>query len=365
SAREPDELAHRTAVGRALLALGRYREAVRVLVAVVEADPDLLWGWITLAETYRQQRRLPEWKHAVVRAGTLNPEHPAVLVQTGDVAAVLDHDPVRAISNYERALTANPRWFPAHIALGVLAWQGRRLEVAEDHLVRAADIAPWSGIALGMLARFRSETGRGEVALEALEQEALELPYGGLAAHLGRACYAVFDDNDRAVRLLEVATGAAPEDAGTHHDLARAYHAVGRFEDAVRSARRAVALSPDLAEAWILLGRSCVVLDRHPEAIEALERGLTRFPDDPLARGSYAIALAGAGDPRRAIDEYEKALAIVPDEGSLLYNLASTLYEIGDIERARPVAERARQHLPPDDPYLAELLRLLDQERPG
>lgn len=359
--REPGDLQHQIVLGRTLIRLGRFRDAVRVLEAVVSADVDLLWGWLALAEAYYGQRRLPDWKRAVGRASALSPDHPAVLVQDSNLAFLVDGDLARALADCERALAVNPRWFAAYIARGVLAWNGKHLDLAEQALTQATQIAPWSGDALGVLAQFRGETGRGKVPLDVLEAKAMELPYGGLAGRLGRVCHDVFDDDERAVRLLEVAARCAPEDADTHYYLASSYHAVGRYEDTIRAATAAVRLLPNFGEAWIILGRACVMLDRYPEAAAALERGLERFPDDLLARACYAMALAGMGEKRRAITEYETALVLRPDEGSVLYNLASTLLDVGDLAQACSVAERARRHLPADDPDLAELQQRLDR----
>src|SRR5512146_1622146 len=50
--------------------------------------------------------------------------------------------------------------------------------------------------------------------------------------------------NYRAIAMLERATGVAPDDPITRHNLGRAYESVGRVEDAIAALERSVQLRP-------------------------------------------------------------------------------------------------------------------------
>lgn len=65
-----------------------------------------------------------------------------------------------------------------------------------------------------------------------------------------------------------------------------------RFEESIRMAERALALQPDMADAYNNIGAANCELGRWAEAITALERALALRPDYPLARNNLAWARA-------------------------------------------------------------------------
>ncbi len=92
-------------------------------------------------------------------------------------------------------------------------------------------------------------------------------------------------------RFLE-AQVERPDDPDVAINLAAAYHAAGRFDEAVFSARRAlVSNSPDVrARAYASIGHHQFSAERLPEALEAFRRALLEVPTDE-SRHDYEVVL--------------------------------------------------------------------------
>ena len=92
-------------------------------------------------------------------------------------------------------------------------------------------------------------------------------------------------------KFLEVQV-ERPDDADVAINLAAAYHAAGRFDEAIFSARRAlVSNSPEVrARAYASIGHHQFSAERLPEAIEAFRRALLEVPTDE-SRHDYEVVL--------------------------------------------------------------------------
>jgi tetratricopeptide (TPR) repeat protein len=136
----------------------------------------------------------------------------------------------------------------------------------------------------------------------------------------------------RAARQPQPAADAAPEDRATR---ARAeFERALDLEDvdpaaAVEAYRRAVELEPQLADAWVNLGRLAHEAGRAREAVQLYERALEASPDDPVIHYNLALALEDVRGAAAAALHYEKALALDPDFADAHYNLAGLCEQLG------------------------------------
>lgn len=142
----------------------------------------------------------------------------------------------------------------------------------------------------------------------------------------------------------------AARDFGEGH-TARAACALnlGRDDDALRSAREGVRLSPDSFYAQLILGWSSYRTERIDDAKSAFERAVALDPRQPWGHYSLATACVRDQDLRRAIDELEAASAAEPDAG--LGERAHAMLDAtrASLERAlTPYRQRVDDD--PDDP---------------
>lgn len=108
----------------------------------------------------------------------------------------------------------------------------------------------------------------------------------------------------------------------------------GRFDDAIKSAQRAIALDPGFARAHGLLGRIFLRLGHAPEALASLDRAISIAPDLAElygARGDLLLELNRAAD---AVADYERAVALQPNSIADWLNYGAALASLSRHEEA-------------------------------
>ncbi len=141
-----------------------------------------------------------------------------------------------------------------------------------------------------------------------------------------------FEVDDLARRVAELRSAAEPQDSRAR---ARAEFERGLdLEDddpagACDAYGKALALDPELVDAYVNLGRLAHEAGRHAEALHLYHLALERNPDDALVHFNLALALEDARGPAPAVAHYERALALDPDFADAHYNLAGLCERAG------------------------------------
>jgi adenylate cyclase len=168
----------------------------------------------------------------------------------------------------------------------------------------------------------------------------------------------------QAIELFRRAVQADPEFAKAHAGLAMAVASgifwrtvvePGAMEEALRAAKRADELAPDLPEAWLAQGNLYSASLRPAEADRAFEKALDGNPDSFEVLILYARHAFSAGQTAKSVDLFERAQRVVPDDYQVAALLAGSVRKLGDEERTLS-ADRAaiallerRIELYPDD----------------
>lgn len=134
-------------------------------------------------------------------------------------------------------------------------------------------------------------------------------------------------------------------------NLARGLRLQQQPHKALAAADRAIALAPDLFEAWTCRGNILWDLEEDG-ALAAYAKAAALRPLDPRAHFNHANALAKAERTEAAVTSFERALALAPDYVDAGRNLAILLCDNRRAAEALPVLERMVR---PDD---GELLGL-------
>ena len=93
--------------------------------------------------------------------------------------------------------------------------------------------------------------------------------------------------------------------------------------------RRALELDPEMADAYINLGRLLQGQGDAPEAARLYHLAIERTPDDPVAHYNLAIALEDQRQFAAAISHYQRALAYDPSFADAHFNLGRLLDRLG------------------------------------
>ncbi len=117
----------------------------------------------------------------------------------------------------------------------------------------------------------------------------------------------------------------------------------------------AIALDPQLSDAWHLKAR-IELAERNPQAARAtLEAAIAVLPDVPVLHATLARTLAQSGADTEAVPIYEKAISLMPHNADLHLEFASTLTRLKRHTQALQQAELAREK-GPDNPVVLSLI---------
>jgi tetratricopeptide (TPR) repeat protein len=129
-------------------------------------------------------------------------------------------------------------------------------------------------------------------------RHALYVGIGRLAQVQGEA--------DAAIEAFDQAVRLSPNAPVVHRELAAAYLAAGRADDAFAELVAALLIAPDDADALAAVGQLYLDTDREAEAIPVLQRVLTVRADRYETHYALAVALSRAGRTGEAAREFER-----------------------------------------------------------
>ncbi len=97
---------------------------------------------------------------------------------------------------------------------------------------------------------------------------------------------------------------------------------------------RAIELDPDMADAYINLGRLAHERGDVAEAARLYHLALACAPTDPVAHYNLALALEDQGRHADSVSHYRRAVALDPDFADAHFNLSQLLERLGQSELA-------------------------------
>ncbi|HEU4873629.1 MAG TPA: tetratricopeptide repeat protein, partial [Pyrinomonadaceae bacterium] len=154
------------------------------------------------------------------------------------------------------------------------------------------------------------------------------------------------EDNDRAIEALNRAVTDDPEFAGGWAQLAQAYvwklflfapNEKDLHEKAYVAVEKALALEPELPEAYLARGRLLWTPANHfphDKAIQEYRRALALNPSLDEARNQLALVLSHVGLLDEALAELDKALAANPSNNLARFRVGEVLLFQGKHEQA-------------------------------
>jgi len=268
-----------TIVGKMLLSRGQFDEARACLANALRARPTYDQALAGMGDLHAAQGHFDEAIRFYAEALRLEP-HLSDAQNAWGGALLAQGKPEDAVEHFTAATHLDPTLAEAEFNLGLALRQLRRTREATEPLRRALQMQPQNIQARLLLADCLAETGEPRAALALLQPVAQSRPDAIDALH--RIAWILATSPDASVRNGgEAVTLAARacEFTGHRHAaslaaLAAAYAEVGRFDDAIATARKAEELATRAGE---------------KELLEVIHRALTTFGtrsafrDRPLA----------------------------------------------------------------------------------
>jgi tetratricopeptide (TPR) repeat protein len=147
---------------------------------------------------------------------------------------------------------------------------------------------------------------------------------------------------EEAVRVLEPAVKAVPDDFRVNFFLGIAYNRLNRPTDAVRVLEKAREIDPTNVDAAAQLALVYDGLKMYGESDSLYEVALRLRPDNPLVLNNYAYSLAVRNvQLERALDMSKRAVGIEPENSSYLDTIGWIYFRLGRYVEAEENISRA------------------------
>lgn len=152
---------------------------------------------------------------------------------------------------------------------------------------------------------------------------------------------------DLANTLLTERIAKNTGDAKSMVMLAGLRASTGKYDEAEKLLRQAIAAKPDATEPYVSLVQLLAQQRKDAEVVKASEVALQKFPNDRGMALVAAVAYDTSGDFEAAKAGYEKILAKWPDDAVAANNLAALIADVWPndaalLDRARQMTERFR-----------------------
>jgi tetratricopeptide (TPR) repeat protein len=203
-------------------------------------------------------------------------------------------------------------------------------------------------------------TGRAATAEHRLRAIQAAAPGEVNSLHLLGAALLYQDKVTEAIAVLERVRVSRPDFWQARADLARAYRAAGRREEAREELKLVVAAAPVLESAWLAYGDVLVELEKYPDARYAYE--CARLADPQVRRIDQAREALAADDHKSAEVMFREVLRADPAHVGALCGLAAvslTASRPQDAVRLLKHALKQSTHLPLARRGLAQALLAL------
>ena len=276
---------------------------------------DVLYYW---GQALASNGEYPRAAERLRQALAIRPDSVPVRLK---LAEVLRESGDRSGANLCRGiLDADPKNATAHYELG-RALEG---EAAAAELQKALLLFPSYGAAQFALAAEYRRAGKQQLADRTLadyERDKMMVP-------------PLMDPEMAALVALDVTA------AGLQR-RARLQEAAGRLDDALALERRAIAMEPDLADAWIDVLSLCARLNRDAEAVEAYHKAVSLAPGRAEAYYNYGVLCLQREHFSEAKAALQKSVDLAPRYAEALHNLGVLVEREGKWDQAAALYRRA------------------------
>lgn len=232
------------------------------------------------------------------------PHQPAAHVGLGRALKALGQID-EAMACFDRAMSADPRYFAAWMERGIALVELDRVHEGLADFDRAIALEPTNPGALSNRGDALRRLRRFDESLACFDH-ALAIDPVNIDVLLNRSA-ALRDArrNAEALECVERILSVDPDNVPALNNQGNAQVNLRRYQEAVRSFERAIELDPGFIAAWINLANALVTLGRHDDAKAASDHALSLAPNSPAAHWNAALLDLRAGRYATGWERYQ------------------------------------------------------------
>jgi tetratricopeptide (TPR) repeat protein len=326
---------------------GVWQNEIRLWADIVAKAPEQPRSYGNLAKAYGKAGNHKKALALLEQALALAPDDSRTMVSMGVALENLGRDN-EALEFFNRALAAPPNSRDMiHLNLARLHLKRKSYRQALFHASEAARFAPSDYDTLTLLATAHFKTGNLRQAEQVLQQIIGLFPEKGDPYVQLATIYEHRDRLAEAAALLEKAL-AAPEvnRAQAYNTLGIVYWRQQQYQRSVAAALEAIALNPQLLDAYLTLGITYEEMGRQDLAFQQFRLGWERGLDMVAVYNDWARNLLGAKQPGRALPYLLEAIKLEKGRAESHENLGAAYETLGMLPEAaeqRAISRRLRQ----------------------
>ena len=387
-------------LGKALQDTGRMDEALAAARVAVKQRPDFAGAYSNLGLALKHHGELDEAEEALQRGREADPRDKNVLQNLGEVIRQAGRHE-ESLQWYDAVIKLDRKYTRAYAGKGDALFYLKRYDEAIVYLKKALSLEPY----MTQAALIHTLVGEAAQKLDHIEEArrhfeiALQIEPGLARAQTGLTGLLIGQQSpeDMAQHLQAVQEQYADDPHGLQNvaevfrkreqyeealewydkifeinpDYTQAYAGKGdalfrlkRYEEAIESLGRAIALEPDMSTVptlRVLMGEAAQALGRLEEASEQYELVLKDDPSHVNAIDRLAMVRYEEGRHEDALELYRRHLAIDPDSANTYTNIGVVFYKTGRFEEARETMKRALS-LDPQATMAQTVLELIRKE---
>ena len=304
-----------------LMAQGLQDQALQEYNTVLELDPKRIATRVQVISILARKREFDKAQVQLDALKKLAPNSP----QTAYMEAVVAFgkgDLGTAKNSIAQVLKALPGHVPSLLMGGIIAYQERSYAQAQDYLGKVVARVPNQMYPRRLLVSTYLRSGQPERALEALQPllaHASDDP--GVLALAGET-YLANNDLAKASQYYTKAASVAPTNAAVRTRLAQIRLGSGEVDLAIKDLESASAASPEQYQADLTLVTYYVHQKQFDKALEAAKALEKKQPDNPLTHNIKGGIYVAKRDIPNARASYERALQVQPTYFDAARNLA-------------------------------------------
>ena len=164
-------------------------------------------------------------------------------------------------------------------------------------------------------------------------------------------------DAEKALRLNQELAQLDPNNPAVENTVAGLQGTLGRYDEEIAWAKRALQSNPRYEQAYINWGNALLAQKQYAKAKERFSQALAINPQSAIAHYHLGLALDWEGQLEQALISYQKALSLDARFEDAYYNAATVLANL----RRYPEARRYLQQLLEFNPQDAQARALLQE----
>jgi tetratricopeptide (TPR) repeat protein len=330
---------------------GEMNLAMDTLKSALKIDPKSRDLNRALARLYARQRDMKEAEATLRKVLQANPNDLEVMVELGDVFMAA-RDFKRAEAQYAEVKRRAPNAPIGYVKTAEVAAAQGKWDRAVPELEQASKLNPRADAVAAMLAQAYLQTKKPAKAIALAEARIAKDPKDAFAYNLRGEIQLSQRDFTAAGGSFRKAIELQPLWQTPHSNLAGLFLAQGKKDEAIRELEAAIKANPDNLGAYLSIAAIYNRGKDYKKALETYERVLARKPDLWVANNDMAFLLADTGgDLDKATGLAQKALAQRPEDPSVLDTAGWVYYKKGDTAKAIEYLEKARENSA-DDPSI-------------